>query len=538
MKKYLLLLVTAAAAMAMAVSCEKDTKYKLSLDKEELTFNAEASPAQTIKVTAENVEWSITEADSWIHAVKDGDAISVTVDDYDGTQEKREGKFTVASGSKNAPDVTVKVTQNPVALSYSLKASPRLLEFGDTGNEPQIVTVTAENVNWDIEVVNGPVAWLHLEKKEGLIEVTVDDSREPKEREASFLVTSDIPSVNSLEVTVRQKEYAQTTVFLAASGRHWGNDPGADHFLLTFDPLVYDPETYMPTNDGCILYLDFFSEAPQDMENPTIAPGTYTIGDDVAPFVIRPDHTWMRVIAGGGEMSMRSVYAGSVTVERSGGEYVIAFNLQAMDLFFQTDHVLTGIYRGDIPIRNKFLGNLKEDFQIPQFTAGYVKYWGDDVYWNVEAIDWDARLWTDGIISDEYGNLSGNGYYVDLEFLAPLGSSTTVLPAGTYPINGSFEAGTAIAGHLASDIVITSCWVFQMVDGMIQTPGAKISPMKSGEIRVSYSDGNYTFTIDAKDDREYRITGSYTGAMDYYNGTSSDNSTGIAKPKNSVYGQK
>lgn len=517
MRKHLLFVMALIAVISIVASCNKDKKnnYTLLLDKQELNFPAQGDFPQIISVTAENVVWEIAVVDSWIHPVKDGNKISVTVDDYYSGDQERIGTFIVTSDNKDVEDVTVKVIQTTEERTYRLEVSATTLEFWDAFDDPQTITVVSENVIWDIEVAEG-VDWIHLKKSDDAIEVSVDDNTSPEAREAKFRVTSNEESVEPIEISVSQKEGVEWTLFPTAYGaEHKGDDlqVGADHFVLTLDMIEYDPETYMPLNDGVVLIMDFFSETPADLMNPDIAPGVYPVTDTNEPFTTRAWHTHMMVIEGGAMIGYRSSQSGTFIVEKSGEEYILRMSLVVTDDFTQEEFHFNGYWRGELSIKNQFLSVLDGDVALPKLVDGQVTFFGE-YYWGVEANDWEVKLWSEGIVADEDGNLSGTGHQIDLEFLTPLGGSSTILPEGLYPLSSSMQPGTAISGYV--DFLILSCWYLEMKDGMVLADGLKYAPLKTGEIEVTYDDnGNYTIGIDATDDLGYKITGSYTGPLTY-----------------------
>lgn len=419
-------------------------------------------------------------------------------------------------------------------LNYSLEAAPAVLDFGMKNNAPRTITVTAENVAWDIRMLDESATWLHLEKKDGSVEVSVDDNPGPEEREAKFLITSDTDKADAIEITVNQIDL---TVFLTAYGEHKGDDiePGVDRFVLTFDSVEYDPETYMPISDGYVLIVDFFSETPSDLFYPDIAPGIYTIGETNAPFNARMWNTYMMAIENGGMTGYLSSESGQFTVERSGEEYTFVFDIMTRDDFYQTEYRLRGSYTGEIPVKNKYLTNLENDFTLPTLVGGYATFWGE-MYWGVPVNAWDVYLWSDGMYSDEYNYLYGTGHHLKLELFTSLEGSTAILPDGTYPLLLSQEPGTAHAGH--ADLFILGCWYLEMKDDMVLAEGLKYAPLSSGDITLSYSGGNYTITVDAVDDLNHRIAASYTGPLAYLSQAYNGYSAAPAKHRNYTPGEK
>ncbi|MDL2228207.1 BACON domain-containing protein [Bacteroidales bacterium OttesenSCG-928-K03] len=397
---------------------------------------------------------------------------------------------------------------------YTLLLDKQKLNFPANGSVPQTIAVTAENVIWDIEPAEG-ADWLSLKKMDNAIEVSVIDNTLPVAREAKFKVISNEESVKPIEITVKQNGEEGWSLFLNAYGaEHKGDDlqVGADRFVFTLDMIEYDPETYMPLNDGVVLIMDFFSETPADLMNPDIAPGVYPVTETNEPFTTRAWHTHMMVIEGGAMIGYRSSQSGNFFVEKSGEEYIFMVNLIVTDDFTQEEFSFKGYWRGEISIKNQFMSVLEEDVVLPEMVDGQVTFYGE-YYWGVPAYDWEVKLWSEGIYSDEDGNIFGTGHQIDLEFLAPLGTSTTILPEGVYPLNLSMEPGTAISGHV--DFMILSCWYLEMKEGMVLADGLKYAPLVTGDIIVINDGDNYIIEINATDDLGYKITGSYSGPLTY-----------------------
>lgn len=82
----------------------------ITVDPDTITFDKDGS-TQTVKVTS-NVDWDITEADSWIDAVKEGSSLSVTVR---ATDVWREGTITLVNADKQ--EATVNVIQTTPGIT-------------------------------------------------------------------------------------------------------------------------------------------------------------------------------------------------------------------------------------------------------------------------------------------------------------------------------------------------------------------------------------------------------------------------------------
>lgn len=214
-KLYYFITITAALLIAMT-SCQKeaDKRYLLSVDSPTLNFEASGNEKKIVKVTAENVRWEAGVADEhkdWLKINIAGDEITVTVEDNQD-EKSRTGKIEVKSFEKSVSSVEITVNQKAkiVEQEKSLKADKESLSFEAQDNDPETVTVTAENVTWEAEVDNAAEDWLHIDVTDNVITVTVDDNDQYSERTGKILVKSLDPGVASVEIPVTQAELEGT----------------------------------------------------------------------------------------------------------------------------------------------------------------------------------------------------------------------------------------------------------------------------------------------------------------------------------------
>lgn len=91
--------------------------YEFTISGDRLEFEAEGTGAKTLTVQCTG-EWSVGNGDGWIHPVKDGNTVSVTVDDNDGAE--RTGTFSVISDDNEALVLSVTVTQKEKVIIEQL----------------------------------------------------------------------------------------------------------------------------------------------------------------------------------------------------------------------------------------------------------------------------------------------------------------------------------------------------------------------------------------------------------------------------------
>ena len=179
----------------------------LKVEPSSLDFAAVSAPSQSVTVTAEHGEWEVCvseTASSWLKVEKtDGTTVTVSVTDND-TPDERKGSFTVApTNGEDVKSKSVTVTQRGVP---SLTVEPSSLDFGAVSAPSQSVTVTAENVEWEVRVSETASSWLKAEKTDGTtVTVSVTDNGISEQRAGSFtVVPTNNEDVKAKSVTVVQ----------------------------------------------------------------------------------------------------------------------------------------------------------------------------------------------------------------------------------------------------------------------------------------------------------------------------------------------
>ena len=87
----------------------------------------------------------------------------------------------------------------------SLSADPKSLTFDANGAAPQIVTVNANNVEWDYNLNADAAKWVTVTKEGASLEVSVTDNPYAKERRASITLVSKTTGVKNVSVPITQK---------------------------------------------------------------------------------------------------------------------------------------------------------------------------------------------------------------------------------------------------------------------------------------------------------------------------------------------
>lgn len=142
-------------------------------------------------------------------------------------------------------------------------------------------------------------------------------------------------------------------------------------------------------------------------------------------------------------------------------------------------------------------GTTTGDLALNTFTYGYYTNYGD--YYESNAANWYIDLYTD----DTYDILV-------LEVQTPLSATDFV---GSYKLTNTFAANTAVAGGEDSEgYLYGSYWClldadYNLVDCVCCT---------SGSVDITKSGSNYTIVVDAVGENGYKVTSTYTGALEEY----------------------
>lgn len=504
-------------------SCDKSQKeptYKLDADPKTLIFPAETDEVKTVSVTADNVEWGIqknNEEDTWLHLEKKDGSVLVTADNNHNTEE-REARFKITSSSDSVNPVEVTVTQLAKDKEYRLAADPLALTFEAEESGIKTISVTSLNVDWNI-AGGEEYLWMHFEKSGDNILVSVDKNISVEHREGKFTITSDIPSVAPIEITVTQTANENMDIVLTAIAGYRQDyyENGGSNFIMSLYTTEIN-EWGMPLGTGYQIEFDFFSELPLSEANPDVAAGTYTIENSYKKYTAIPgeyfnDEYWgyegynfsaVSYFADGMLTEQKGISSGTFIVEKSGSEYTIT-----ADLILSDETPLTAYFNGELPVASPFLTTLTEDTHVADMIGARVNFYGD--YYDAGSYYWYIEMWGEGIEFD--GSLVGNGDYFTLNFFSAREGDGVYIPTGNYELLPDTKAaGTAIPGF--AGFVYDGCWYMEMADNF---PSGRHAPLSSEYIKVSRQDDKYIIEIDARDDAGNKITCKYEGELNINN---------------------
>lgn len=237
MKKLFYPLILCAAVVA-AVGCKKDqektTTYKLEVSPLALNFEATGAAAQTVTVTAENVEWEVVKAAeaAWVTVTTDEANSTISVSVADNTAEtERTAQIQVAPVANDSVEAkTITVTQaagngeggdgDEDLSNVTMKLSANSAKFAGAGETVEI-TVTFEGTDQMLPFTVTPddpeCDWLTIEINEGVIALTADLNDNTVSRSAMLTVKPESDQISAKKISVSQEPGAvskiEATVF-------------------------------------------------------------------------------------------------------------------------------------------------------------------------------------------------------------------------------------------------------------------------------------------------------------------------------------
>lgn len=517
MKKHHLLLLSLLFFVPVFSSCDEEPAdvtmtYGLKADPQSLTFVAQAAPAQTVTVTAENIEWTAALDDGtveWLHLEDLEGAVSVTVDDNPDPTE-RSAKFTIVSSDPSkASSLEIAVTQRGIDFTPSLEADPLELEF-EYVNDTRPVAITA-NVAWEAAVTVGG-EWVNIEETADGIAVSAAYNMTPDSREGAITISGE--GVDPVTITVLQEagEDIPNNLNVLVGGYGYdlmsmdGGRISPIYMINMYDVIGEDglivPET------GIYVYLNVFADNTEDLDASEVdlPVGTYTFApffteDAITEFTAFSDMSSIVFYEDGETTDYLMPAEGSFTVEKDGDKTIVKFK----DVVMSDGSIFSESFYGETKIINGLRwSTLTDDIDMGTLTgeSHTISSMGDP---GKRLYEWQVVLPGDGVVFTNRG-YSGTGHAVSLDIIGQWTSPLSI-PSGTYVIDKSMEAFTVYPGGIMDGTMYST---YVQVDSGERTGGA---PLKSGEVTISSNDGIYTLEIDAMDELGNKITGTYIGAI-------------------------
>lgn len=497
MKKLFSILV--ALGSLLAISCDPDnnggttTEATLSVDPSSLSFVAVEAQAQTVTVTASGVDWDFKVPETiaeWLKVNKtDANTLTVTVTD-NTKPEKRTGSFTVyAVDNEDVKAKTITVAQEASSVEYKLAVNPSALTFEAENAPLQTVEVTTEGegLKWTAAAEGDAASWITLTPKEGILEVSVADNPDTKERTGNITVTPSEEGAGSKVIRVTQKE-----LVLPPS--------------LSID---VDPET------GLVFHRN--GQAKEGERNSIKVTAVNVDWDAKAVDENEKDVAWLTLLVNkGGEYASVGIDMRPNTEFTERVAYVV----------ITSDNEAVPGFRVKITqeAAEEYHSTLTDDVDVSDMVNAHGFVYPNQEWEDPEAASgWRIRFWSAGINHDiDLYTTTGTGSFMEIEFAAGHmvfnDDEEYTLTEGVYMIAPSANDGIRLPSmHVTQgtpgfyDYQYFGSWYMEYKNDKTVEKG----PLTEGTITVSKDGERYKFVFDCVDDLGYTIRGSFTVELPY-----------------------
>lgn len=190
----------------------------------------------------------------------------------------------------------------------------------------------------------------------------------------------------------------------------------------------------------------------------------------------------------------------------------VRFNILLED---GTRHV--GKYAGKVKQGDQYtISTLRADKKVGKLTQGFLEYKGKSPITAKENNRWNIYLYGEKLVPypEYYWALEGTGEWMRITIYSDV-NTTTDIPVGEFPI-GEEKVGNAGEGGGSEPGLDWGTWYFEMNDD----ENINHAPTRTGKVIISKTGNDYTISLDAIDDRENKITASYTGPLSFVNNAS------------------
>lgn len=293
-------------------------------------------------------------------------------------------------------------------------------------------------------------------------------------------------------------------------GDYYGTGLGLFRVTISDSGLTYDISQDCYVGEGEILSVYLNTPLPSDANNAIIPAGEYSEGTGEYTFFNDGFHTSIvSEYDGTGNMEVKRVLAGTVTVKESVGIYWIKCDLLVDDegeaVPFSREFV------GKINVANNsedgFISNLSGDVQC--LPMNYAEFVYQDINSNAGSKTFSLFMATD--YNEAEGSFDGDALLIYLNT-----GITDKSPAdGTYSAVGEpFETADLLPGTF-----IPGSGTFESNDGtwFYSYNRQLYAQMKGGSIRITRNgDGTYGITAAFKDGNGHNVTASYNGEIEVY----------------------
>ncbi|MGG5577970.1 hypothetical protein ACPDHL_11610 [Myroides sp. C15-4] len=181
-----------------------------------------------------------------------------------------------------------------------------------------------------------------------------------------------------------------------------------------------------------------------------------------------------------------------------------------------------GKYIGKVKQGDEYtISTLRADKEVQPLTQGFLEYKGKSPITDKPNNRWNMYLYSGTLTPypGEYFNVGGAGEWMRVTLYTDV-NTTTDIPVGEFPI-GEEQAGNAGLGGGSEPGLDWGTWFFQQtINEEGESVTSSFAPTRTGTVKVEKTGDQYTITVNAIDDRENRITASYTGALPLVNNAS------------------
>ena len=266
------------------------------------------------------------------------------------------------------------------------------------------------------------------------------------------------------------------------------------------------------TSADVFMSVEFLSEGSEKFSADVLKPGTYTINADRSQYTLTPGEeynkagweylpvgTYCRVI--GNTDTYGFATAGTVTVEKSGSQYTLAFDLTTPE-----GKMIKGNYSGTLTLTDgteqPVLSQLEEDrvVDLSHIESGRMVYSGT---WYNNGMN----NWTIYVKDESIDNIDGMIFDFNMpdEGFLPEG-----IPTGSYELSSVAKENTMVPGFINTYLAGT-WYIWANAGGSY----GKAAPIKTGSLTIGKEGDIWTLDFEMYDDARpaHMISGSWSGPI-------------------------
>ncbi len=315
------------------------------------------------------------------------------------------------------------------------------------------------------------------------------------------------------ELTVTTTERPVTELITQSPNTLWydgiGEDGSDNYYIGLCDTEIRNLDgSYVPESRGhYLLFMDLYGANTTDKENPVLAEGTYTLGENKTAGTLHNKYS------GAVDFQGNSVQltAGEVTVARENDIYTIRINYTLTD---------------GTEIKASYVGGLK--FEIGRVVPKVPKIENDvnTTFTGVKAIYTKAEMTLTGYdqitlcLFDKEPNAAGeqvDGYLLTCEIvMTDVDRYNIDFPSRQYNVTTDYQPYTTPVGDV---VAISETAAHQIGTTLRHIDGAtgeiRYAAIVDGHLTINSSDNNETYTVDVEmtTAEGYTLKGSYYGPI-------------------------